>query len=449
MSGESAESQSASTDAGFDASICETRKWTHPSANAAIGLRPFDRSQQRTVNAGCGVCNVGYKDSGFSRSTANAANDHGPRHDRTQLQPCGVFGTNIQCDTRCHTGNHCRNATLIKAAITAKLRWLQAILFLIVLLTPLARHWWILDILANLRVQWLVGSATAVLLAVILQSPKDTARCLLLTTFLAWPLLPGIMSGTSASNADPTKASVLTGIDDRLRVCVCNVLSSNRRHDDTLHALTERDPDVIGILELSPELADLCHSNLRERWPHQMLVPQATGNFGIGVLSKTPLRDGFVFQLNEPWIPSIEVTVGTADCSLRLFVTHPLPPVGHRKFLSRNQHLQMLASRAAAHQQANPEHGILVIGDLNLTPWSPIFDDWLAASRLKNASAGFGFMPTWFRIDHPVGGLMLDHACCSDDLVCMRRIVSGPFGSDHRAVTFDFCRGKSSQPALD
>ena len=337
----------------------------------------------------------------------------------------------------------------MKAAVTAKLQWLKVILFLILLLSVLARYWWVADVLANLRMQCFIGATLILLLAMLLRSPKDVLHGFLLAMMAAWPLLPGISLVKSDKIADLNRLPALDAMHDRLQVCVCNVLSSNRRYDDTLGALTEHDPDVIGILELSPELAVLCRTKLREHWPHQILVPHATGNFGIGVLSKTPLRDGQVFQLNEESIPSIEATVDAMSGSLRLFVTHPLPPVGHRNFLSRNQHLQMLASRAAMHQQAIPEDSILVIGDLNLTPWSPIFDDWLAASRLKNASAGFGFMPTWFRFDTFVCGLMLDHACCSDDLVCTRRVVSGPFGSDHRAVTFDFCRVKSSQPAED
>ncbi len=245
VSGQSAESKSTRTDAGFDAAIRETGTGTRGSSDAAAGLRAFGGRQQRLVNSGSAVCDVGSQGSEISRPPANTAEFYGRHHDSARRQSPGFLGTGAVHVQSFHTNGDRRNATLMKAAVTAKLQWLKVILFLILLLSVLARYWWVADVLANLRMQCFIGATLILLLAMLLRSPKDVLHGFLLAMMAAWPLLPGISLVKSDKIADLNRLPALDAMHDRLQVCVCNVLSSNRRYDDTLGALTEHDPDVI------------------------------------------------------------------------------------------------------------------------------------------------------------------------------------------------------------
>jgi endonuclease/exonuclease/phosphatase (EEP) superfamily protein YafD len=293
-----------------------------------------------------------------------------------------------------------------------------------------ARQWWVADIAANLRVQWCAGAMGLALVGLLLRRRRDAALCVALLILSGTGLLHGLRF---VAPAEPSEQS------PRLTVCTANVLSSNPRYADILAALVAEQPEIIGVLETSPSLATILRRELGQRYPHQVHEPQAGGNFGIALLSQWPLESSEVTYLNDVRIPSIDARVATPDGTVRVVVTHTLPPMGQTAFEHRNEHLRLLAERVARAERDAPMPTI-VIGDLNLTPWSPCFDDWLTAAGLQCASRGRGFMPTWRAVDHALFGLVLDHACTTPDLLCVDRRISPGFGSDHHAVTFAFAR---------
>lgn len=345
---------------------------------------------------------------------------------------------------------HPARQRLARASVLG-LRWLQALLAVPGLLTVSARHWWVADICANLRVQWCLGAAGLLAVSLVLRRFREAAFSLGLVIAFLIPLLPGIQSVADPDRtqalesqqqhhgSQPAEAAERQHGNSPLRICVCNVFTANRQHALIRRTVTEHEPDLIGLLEVSSEHITECAHALQTSYPYQAAEPQEPGNFGIALLSRVPLSDVRVLTLNERWIPTIEAVAQTDAGRVRVFVTHTLPPMSQRAFLHRNQHLRLLAEHLRA-AGADEDLPVIVIGDLNLTPWSPCFDDWLTDAGLTNCSAGHGYAPTWFRFNSPLCGLMLDHACCSPSLVCTQRLVSGEFGSDHRAVVFDLQR---------
>ncbi len=78
---------------------------------------------------------------------------------------------------------------------------------------------------------------------------------------------------------------------------------------------------------------------------------------------------------------------------------------------------------------------MIVLGDLNLTPWSPLFSDLEASTELTRARHGYGLTPTWYaKVGTFAMGLVLDHCLISDELECVSHRVGADIGSDHRAV---------------
>lgn len=222
---------------------------------------------------------------------------------------------------------------------------------------------------------------------------------------------------------------------DRVRVLLSNALTSNPHHDLIVNQIRASDPDLIVILELSNSLARTLQQEFASQHPYAIFEPQDTGNFGIGLWSRLPLTNAQIFTLNLDSIPSIAADIQIANQPVHVVATHPLPSIGSRYFAFRNEHLLQLSKRLKSQGTQIPK---LVFGDLNLTPWSPIFHDFLAETGLKNAAAGRGLQPTWNRWPAFPFGLLLDHGLHSESLPCTSRTILPTNGSDHRAVVFEF-----------
>ena len=213
-----------------------------------------------------------------------------------------------------------------------------------------------------------------------------------------------------------------------------NVLTSNSRQDAVLKQIKSANADVFAILELGTPLHQRLEKEIATAYPHRVTIPQDGGNFGIGLYSRYPMSNVESFSTNEESIPSISATVESDSTSWRVIATHPLPPIGASGFHSRNEHLQILADRVAEFRRVASNTPVIVMGDFNLTPWSPLFVDFESSSGLKLAGGDNQIVPTWYTQQMFPFGLVLDHVFISDDLRCVGREIGRDIGSDHRAV---------------
>jgi endonuclease/exonuclease/phosphatase family metal-dependent hydrolase len=91
----------------------------------------------------------------------------------------------------------------------------------------------------------------------------------------------------------------------------------------------------------------------------------------------------------------------------------------------RNQELAQLADLAR-----NAPTPVVVLGDLNVTAFSPVFVELLARSGLHDCAAGQGLNTTW-PAQFPPLYLQIDH-CLADPGIGVLGLRSGPWvGSDH------------------
>jgi len=291
------------------------------------------------------------------------------------------------------------------------------------LVTLFAQHHWLADLLANLRIQQCL-----VLLAVVF-------TCLM---FRKWAWFAMVLACLVVHL--PSFRSVLPELSNRrpstelLKITTANVLTQNQRHRDILTDILSRDPDVFVILELSQSLAETLESEVSSTYPHSIVRPMDGANFGIGLYSRHPIVDADVFALNTE-IESIAATIQLHGNPCRVIATHPLPPIGARGFRLRNEHLQQLGAKIRNAIENSPETPIVLVGDLNLTPWSPHFAMFEIDSGLRRAFNRPSVTPTWYQYPFFPCGLMLDHVMISDKLTCKSHLVGPDIGSDHRSVT--------------
>ena len=287
----------------------------------------------------------------------------------------------------------------------------------------LARHHWIADLCANLRNQQVIALSVLFLIVIAFRRWQWMALCLVLMAIH----LPWYTSAIVGSTAADQRSE--------LTVMVVNALTSNRNFHLIEEEIAQASPEAFAVLELGSPLAQTLDKAFAATYPYQIILPQDGGNFGIGLYSRHPLSQVEHFALNIPSFVTIASTVTIDKREYRLLATHPLPPVGANGFQDRNEHLRRLAVYIVQFRTQHPEIPIIALGDLNLTPWSPLFSDLEDATKLTRAGRGYGLAPTWYaKVETFPMGLMLDHCLISDELQCVSHSVGADIGSDHRAV---------------
>lgn len=136
-------------------------------------------------------------------------------------------------------------------------------------------------------------------------------------------------------------------------------------------------------------------------------------------------------------VPSILATVetgGAGGSALRAVATHPLPPAGREYSRWRNEQRDALATYG---QSSQP---VLLLGDLNTTPWNCHFRRLLKRSGLRNSARGYGVQPTWPNLPAPLR-IPIDHCLHSDEIFVVDRRVGPDVSSDHYPVIVEFVLG--------
>lgn len=280
------------------------------------------------------------------------------------------------------------------------------------------KGWWFLDLYSHFCVQYL---ACLVLAAAVFAMGRKWR----------WTAAAGVFAAVNLALVAPFYLghSADPGATPGIRVLSLNVRGSNRETERVLRLVEREKPDVLVLMEVTHRWARELEP-LRAEYPHGPLSP-LEGNFGLAVLSRQEFLACRPVRLGRAELPSVLCRLPVGDQVVTLIATHPLPPVTGRYARLRNQQLLDAAALAAA--QLGP---VAVVGDLNITPWSPWFRALLREGGLSNARRGHGLRPTW-----PAGRLPLripiDHCLVSEGLIPGDLRTGPPVGSDHLPLIVD------------
>lgn len=289
-------------------------------------------------------------------------------------------------------------------------------------LTGFAGRWsWAFEITSHFRAQYAVLLVGFGLAAGWHRQRRMATVFLAIAALNFWLLVPFLFGA-------PVLAA--TSSTPPVRLLVWNVNSANREFAELPRLLAGQDPDIVVLIEVSPEWQRFLHGSMTA-FPHQ-LVEARDDNFGIALFSRVPLETVRVRYLGAASLPSIAAELVSGDRSINLLATHPLPPAGGLRSRFRNEQLQAIANWT---REQSDE--VVVTGDLNITPWSPVFADLLASSGLKNSSEGRGLHGTWPAFFPPLS-IPIDHFLYSDGVTVKRREVLKARGSDHLPLLVEF-----------
>jgi endonuclease/exonuclease/phosphatase (EEP) superfamily protein YafD len=281
----------------------------------------------------------------------------------------------------------------------------------------LGRLGWMLDLFSHFHLQIAAGLVVvAVCFAILRQKLPSVAALLLLSPHLV-----------CLSYHLPVRIAVPAGGSPSLDAVAFNVLSSNQRRGDVLRFLEEGDADIILLVEVDAGWLEALRP-LEKTYPHFRQVPRP-GNFGMAIYSRFPIRRDET-RTSGGGLPCIVTRIDWDGVPLTVIGAHPAPPFGGVGTTRRDEYLRQVGKLAS---QAADDSEVIVLGDLNTTPWSHSFRDLLESGRLLDSGRHRGFGSTWMRLN-PLFSLPLDHVLHGAGLETIDRRIGPDLGSDHRPV---------------
>lgn len=289
-----------------------------------------------------------------------------------------------------------------------------------------ARSWWPFELVTHFRPHLLAAGAVFILVFLACRQPRWAAGALVLALPHAVPLFPYLAPIAAEARAEARVA------DGRpFRVLALNL---HHRHADmaaVASLIRAERPDAVLLTELIPgHLPAL--ARLTDLLPYHVQA-DAVGSGNLLLMSRWPVSWPSVHGPNRTYYPIVEARLCAPDNSQDCFTLiglHASTPFGRLAAL-RDAALAKAAARAKGAGGRT-----VLLGDLNCTPWSPAFDDLLAAGGLRDTARGRGLVATW-RSPVPLLGLPIDHVLVGGAIAINGRRVGPDVGSDHLPVIAD------------
>jgi endonuclease/exonuclease/phosphatase (EEP) superfamily protein YafD len=235
----------------------------------------------------------------------------------------------------------------------------------------------------------------------------------MLTKVLNFTVPSGLLSATSV---------IASSGSNEYRVGFFNKLYSNTNYQDTNNNLKELGLDFVGFSELKTK--DIAGIPFLKEYPYHELQEARDGS-NIALYSK------YLIKLD----PDVEIpyvmplTMELNQKLYHIFVVHLSPPINNSWLNDRNNQLKMLSEYI--NKLPNKEN-IIVIGDLNISVWSGVYQDFEASlPNIKNASKGKGLIFTWH---NQFIKTQVDHILLPETAVVKSFSSKHINGSDHNLI---------------
>lgn len=283
----------------------------------------------------------------------------------------------------------------------------------------LGRFHYVLDLLSHFKVQYLSIATAALVFFGLKRKPAWVALgmsgvLLNLAVILPW-YLP-----SAAQATEPAQT---------LRVLAANVQVKNQNTAPLLALIRREQPDLVAVIETNRLWLQSLKS-IESTFPYSVQSRNAEG-FGVALYSKFPLTPDIVATPTQSGFDFVVATVETPGKPIAVMAVHPPPPIRKSLFDERNQQLQLF--NRYVQQSKRP---IVLMGDLNITPWSPLYQQFARTSNLHNSRRGFGILPTWSTKLTPLM-IPIDHCIVSPEIQVSATRTGRAIGSDHLPLIID------------
>lgn len=284
------------------------------------------------------------------------------------------------------------------------------------------------DLLSHFRVQYLLIQLMG-LLWLYRQLPNKKARLLVVLT-IASLITNGVLFWQYASPKPFTPPDVSLR---HLKLLQMNVLVLNKNYAKVQEIIQSSQADVVSLQEIDTIwFRQLQASGVLRQYAYRIEHLKA-GNI---LLSKYPLEKAKIVYFTEDKLGKaryrdeggyILAQLNLKGKRISFINLHPPVPLSFKYIRSYQQYLALLAQ-----EKKNLRPDVILMGDLNTTPWSCFYRQYLEALNLKDAKQHH-YLPTWPTFI-PMFFLPIDHVFVSANIQSTGQKLAGLSGSDHFPV---------------
>jgi endonuclease/exonuclease/phosphatase (EEP) superfamily protein YafD len=302
------------------------------------------------------------------------------------------------------------------AAVVAAVVALLGVLSVLGLLDRVA---WVFLLAGVFRLQYIVVLCGAALLALAL------GRIRLASIAAALAALNMVAIGVPLTAPATAAHGPTTG---SLRLLIANVEVGNHRAGAVERLIERVQPDVVGIVELTPEMAGRPGRSL-PGYRMRRIVPRDDA-YGIGLYSRVPLDSARVARFpSDGGPPTVIARARVAGKPVTVVVTHVHTPFAGSIHV---RHLEALGRARSALGR-----NVAICGDFNTVPWSRPFRRLASDARMTelygdDAWSGYSW-PTWTSVLR----VPLDNCLVSHGLAVTDHRHGPDIGSDHFPLVVD------------
>ncbi|GBD96589.1 MAG TPA: hypothetical protein ENG83_11205 [Nitrospirae bacterium] len=277
--------------------------------------------------------------------------------------------------------------------------------------------YWIIDILSHFPLQYALISL--VLMSVCLW--KKALLPAVLSGFLVVFNISAIIdSGGSIQAAGQSGTA--------FRIYSANIQRFNKDLSRLSHEIEKINPEIVLLIEVTPEHMKQLKPVIRKFPYHIEFTPVGTLRIGVVFLSKFPVLNYQTRQMSDVGNVLVEAILDINQKKIAFYALHYRNPTYAAEFSIRKEQFLWLAEEIA--EKPMP---VIVAGDFNATPYSPIFRKLLKISGLKDSTDGFGWQPSWPTYFPPLW-IPIDHILVSPEIQVHKRATGSYIGSDHYPV---------------
>ncbi|MGH6902102.1 MAG: endonuclease/exonuclease/phosphatase family protein [Geminicoccaceae bacterium] len=285
-----------------------------------------------------------------------------------------------------------------------------------------ARLWWAFDLFSHFRLQYALAALILLVAALTLRNHRIAVVLAAVALVHGWAIKDLWLGGTASAAQGGMP----------LRIVSANVWAINPTPDEVLAFIRASDADLVVLVDARSRRWRQVRSELGTLYPYQ--APESSRERApVVLLSRHPVVSAEVVRPPRGRRPYLMARLAVGGQELVVAGVHPTSPSPTQAGDSRRRNRELDHIALAARDTARP---VIVAGDFNTSPWSPHFQDLVAAGGLRNAAVGHGYIATWPTWFWPAL-IPIDHVLLKGPLA-VTAVRRGPaVGSDHYPVIAD------------
>ena len=320
------------------------------------------------------------------------------------------------------------------------------IIFLIsFVLSRLETKNFIIDIFGQLSFQVLLGGILLLFILIFIKKLWSSIICALICIFLAADILPTCNQCNALlkdESQNYNKIRLMTfntsyGIDNRLpkwflyleKFLIKNKNSqlNNLKDLENLRELILiENPDIIQLQEVTPKINEKLEF-LESIFPYSNEINKFQDTSNNIILSKYPIKKN-ANKVHDSILTKILID----ETELNFLGIHLYSGLNQQRFNLAKQQMLIINNLIQ-----DIDENIILIGDLNMTPVSKRFINFLKETNLYTYTSFLNPTFTWPAYLPKYLGVQIDHVLFSENFKMIRKKTANRLGSDHRPLIVD------------